>query len=51
MARFTEEVKKQQVSRNRDSPEGGFDAIVQAVVCKVKGLRAVLENVIFLHLI
>uniref|UniRef100_A0A8C8DPE5 Integrin beta n=1 Tax=Oryzias sinensis TaxID=183150 RepID=A0A8C8DPE5_9TELE len=36
VARFTEEVKKQQVSRNRDSPEGGFDAIVQAVVCKDK---------------
>ncbi|XP_072298988.1 integrin beta-3a [Eucyclogobius newberryi] len=34
VARFTEEVKKQQVSRNRDSPEGGFDAIMQAVVCK-----------------
>ncbi|KAK7940096.1 hypothetical protein WMY93_003422 [Mugilogobius chulae] len=34
VSRFTEEVKKQQVSRNRDSPEGGFDAIMQAVVCK-----------------
>ncbi|XP_069004707.1 integrin beta-3a [Embiotoca jacksoni] len=34
VARFTEEVKKQQVSRNRDAPEGGFDAIMQAVVCK-----------------
>lgn len=33
--RFTEEVAKQQVSRNRDSPEGGFDAVIQAVVCKV----------------
>ncbi|XP_073713556.1 integrin beta-3a isoform X1 [Misgurnus anguillicaudatus] len=32
--RFTEEVKKQKVSRNRDAPEGGFDAILQAVVCK-----------------
>ncbi|KAG7334841.1 hypothetical protein KOW79_001437 [Hemibagrus wyckioides] len=32
--RFTEEVRKQQVSRNRDSPEGGLDAIMQAVVCK-----------------
>ncbi|XP_067334038.1 integrin beta-3-like [Channa argus] len=36
VARFTEEVKKQQVSRNRDAPEGGFDAIMQAVVCKEK---------------
>ncbi|KAF3846036.1 hypothetical protein F7725_003114 [Dissostichus mawsoni] len=34
VARFTEEVKKQQVSKNRDAPEGGFDAIMQAVVCK-----------------
>lgn len=34
--RFTEEVKKQKVSRNRDAPEGGFDAILQAVVCKDK---------------
>ncbi|XP_063040848.1 integrin beta-3-like [Engraulis encrasicolus] len=36
VGRFTEEVDKQQVSRNRDSPEGGFDAIMQAVVCKDK---------------
>lgn len=35
VARFTEEVEKQQVSRNRDAPEGGFDAVLQAVVCKV----------------
>ncbi|XP_028310664.1 integrin beta-3a [Gouania willdenowi] len=34
VSRFTEEVDKQSVSRNRDAPEGGFDAIVQAVVCK-----------------
>uniref|UniRef100_A0A3P8WGT8 Integrin beta n=1 Tax=Cynoglossus semilaevis TaxID=244447 RepID=A0A3P8WGT8_CYNSE len=36
VARFTEEVEKQQVSRNRDAPEGGFDAVLQAVVCKDK---------------
>ncbi|XP_062874622.1 integrin beta-3a [Trichomycterus rosablanca] len=36
VTRFTEEVKKQQISRNRDSPEGGFDAIMQASVCKDK---------------
>ncbi|XP_047426889.1 integrin beta-3a [Mugil cephalus] len=36
VARFTEEVEKQQVSRNRDASEGGFDAIMQAVVCKDK---------------
>ncbi|XP_028847637.1 integrin beta-5 [Denticeps clupeoides] len=32
--RFNEEVLKQMVSRNRDAPEGGFDAILQAAVCK-----------------
>uniref|UniRef100_A0A3B5MUD9 Integrin beta n=1 Tax=Xiphophorus couchianus TaxID=32473 RepID=A0A3B5MUD9_9TELE len=36
VSRFTEEVQKQKVSRNRDSPEGGFDAIIQAMVCKDK---------------
>lgn len=35
VSRFTEEVRKQMVSRNRDAPEGGFDAILQAAVCKV----------------
>ncbi|XP_074553579.1 integrin beta-3a [Halichoeres trimaculatus] len=34
--RFNQEVDKQRVSRNRDAPEGGFDAIMQAVVCKDK---------------
>ncbi|XP_056144994.1 integrin beta-5 [Lampris incognitus] len=32
--RFNEEVQKQMVSRNRDAPEGGFDAILQTAVCK-----------------
>ncbi|XP_061465029.1 integrin beta-5 [Rhineura floridana] len=32
--RFNEEVQKQNVSRNRDAPEGGFDAILQATVCQ-----------------
>lgn len=32
---FNEEVRKQRVSRNRDAPEGGFDAVLQAAVCKV----------------
>ncbi|XP_053732535.1 integrin beta-5 [Synchiropus splendidus] len=31
---FNQEVQKQMVSRNRDAPEGGFDAILQAAVCK-----------------
>uniref|UniRef100_A0A665WWD2 Integrin beta n=1 Tax=Echeneis naucrates TaxID=173247 RepID=A0A665WWD2_ECHNA len=34
--RFNEEVQKQMVSRNRDAPEGGFDAILQAAVCKAE---------------
>lgn len=34
--RFNEEVTKQSVSRNRDAPEGGFDAIIQAIVCDVR---------------
>ncbi|OCT62291.1 integrin beta-3 isoform X1 [Xenopus laevis] len=34
--RFNEEVQKQKVSRNRDSPEGGFDAVLQAAVCDEK---------------
>ena len=28
------EVKRAQVSGNLDAPEGGFDAIMQAIVCK-----------------
>lgn len=47
VSRFTEEVGKQRVSRNRDSPEGGFDAIIQAMVCKVKKIIILrLQNVI-----
>ncbi|XP_075466013.1 integrin beta-5 [Ascaphus truei] len=33
---FNAEVQRQQVSRNRDAPEGCFDAILQAAVCKEK---------------
>ncbi|XP_053327069.1 integrin beta-5 isoform X1 [Spea bombifrons] len=33
---FNAEVQKQRVSRNRDAPEGSFDAILQATVCKEK---------------
>ncbi|XP_017688783.1 PREDICTED: integrin beta-3 [Lepidothrix coronata] len=36
VTRFNEEVRKQSVSRNRDAPEGGFDAIIQATVCEEK---------------
>ena len=31
---FQSEVKSAQVSGNLDAPEGGFDAIMQAIVCK-----------------
>lgn len=40
--RFNEEVQKQMVSRNRDAPEGGFDAILQAAVCKVTSVQLLL---------
>ncbi|GCB82276.1 hypothetical protein scyTo_0021573 [Scyliorhinus torazame] len=33
VSKFNEEVIKQKVSRNRDTPEGGMDAILQAAVC------------------
>lgn len=33
--KFAEEVRKAPISGNLDAPEGGFDAIMQAVVCKV----------------
>uniref|UniRef100_A0A8C2TW38 Integrin beta n=1 Tax=Coturnix japonica TaxID=93934 RepID=A0A8C2TW38_COTJA len=34
--RFNEIVKGQRISANIDTPEGGFDAIMQAAVCKEK---------------
>ncbi len=34
-ALFTQEVSKQKTSGNLDSPEAGFDAIMQAAVCTV----------------
>ncbi|XP_029711058.1 integrin beta-PS isoform X1 [Aedes albopictus] len=33
-SRFSEEVERAAVSGNLDAPEGGFDAIMQAVVCR-----------------
>jgi len=33
---FEREVSKQKISGNLDSPEAGLDAIMQAVVCKVR---------------
>ena len=34
VAPLQEKVKKAPVSCNLDAPEGGFDAIMQAIVCK-----------------
>ncbi|CAH2304987.1 integrin beta-5 [Pelobates cultripes] len=36
---FNAEVQKQRVSRNRDAPEGSFDAILQAAVCKCANVQ------------
>lgn len=33
---FEREVGRQNVSGNLDSPEGGFDAILQAALCQVR---------------
>ena len=34
-SKFNELVRSLKISGNLDSPEGGFDAIMQAVVCEV----------------
>ncbi|RXN33122.1 integrin beta-1-like protein [Labeo rohita] len=45
---FTQEVSKQKTSGNLDSPEGGFDAIMQAAVCKeVIGWKNVARLLVF----
>uniref|UniRef100_A0A663LRG1 Integrin beta n=1 Tax=Athene cunicularia TaxID=194338 RepID=A0A663LRG1_ATHCN len=36
ITRFSEELRKERISGNLDAPEGGFDAILQAAVCKEK---------------
>uniref|UniRef100_A0A3B5QEX9 Integrin beta n=1 Tax=Xiphophorus maculatus TaxID=8083 RepID=A0A3B5QEX9_XIPMA len=36
---FTTELQKERISGNLDAPEGGFDAILQAAVCKEIGWR------------
>jgi hypothetical protein len=35
-SRFVEQVAASRISGNLDAPEGGFDAVVQSVVCKDK---------------
>lgn len=34
---FSQELRKERISGNLDAPEGGFDAILQTAVCKVRG--------------
>lgn len=33
--KFSKEVEKAEISGNLDAPEGGFDAVVQAIACNV----------------
>lgn len=40
---FQREVGRQSVSGNLDSPEGGFDAILQAALCQVRRQRGDLD--------
>lgn len=35
VAEFTRVIKQQRISGNMDTPEGGFDAMLQAAVCQV----------------
>lgn len=42
---FNRLVSQQQISGNLDSPEGGFDAIMQVAVCEVGGLSLSLPPV------
>lgn len=35
--KFSKEVEKAEISGNLDAPEGGFDAVVQAIACNVSG--------------
>ncbi|XP_059812177.1 integrin beta-7 isoform X2 [Hypanus sabinus] len=45
--RFEEEVGRQQVSGNLDTPEGGLDAMMQAVVCEEVGWRNVTKLLVY----
>lgn len=38
IAEFRNAVNKQKISGNIDTPEGGFDAMLQAAVCQVRSL-------------
>jgi hypothetical protein len=43
--RFNEIVKNQKISANIDTPEGGFDAIMQAAVCKVRSGDSIFHSI------
>lgn len=45
--KFNDLVSKQQISGNLDSPEGGFDAIMQVAVCEVSVLLFKLVFLVF----
>lgn len=38
IAEFRNAIQKQKISGNIDTPEGGFDAMLQAAVCQVRAL-------------
>lgn len=40
MSDFTRVIKRQRISGNMDTPEGGLDAMLQAAVCQVGACRA-----------
>lgn len=37
IADFRSAINRQKISGNIDTPEGGFDAMLQAAVCQVRG--------------
>lgn len=39
ISEFRSVINKQKISGNIDTPEGGFDAMLQAVVCQVSNNR------------
>lgn len=40
MSEFTRVMKRQHISGNMDTPEGGLDAMLQAAVCQVCSARS-----------
>lgn len=44
MSDFTRVIKRQRISGNMDTPEGGLDAMLQAAVCQVGAIGVVLSS-------